>query len=156
MKIHKIEAARRQLDTAISLFFLDGDPCSIITLAAASEEVLGTYSAGTWVKNNEDSIFSRMYNEAMSRGLVYKNKTEFSQKLVNVTKNSLKHGNVEQEQYVFFHEEEPLIRLLHAIVNYQTGSGREFSDAMNRFETWLRNNRPQYLERNHAHNTGAQ
>ena len=91
MKIHKIEAAKRLLDTAISMFFSNDDACSIIVLAAASEEILGNYVDGQWVMNNGENIFCRMYKHAINRGLDYKNKTEFSQKLVNATKNSLKH-----------------------------------------------------------------
>ena len=156
MKIHKIEAAKRQLETAIALFFSSGDPCSIIALAAASEEVLGNYTDGTWVQNNEENMFCRMYKEAINRGLTYKNKCEFSQKLVNVTKNSLKHANHEEEQYVSFNEEETVVRLMHAPMNYQVGSGLEFSDPMNRFEAWLRSNRPRYLQPNYALNTDSQ
>jgi len=146
MKIHKIEAAKRQLDTAISMFFSNGDACSIIALAAASEEVLGNYVDGQWVKNNEENMFCRMYKEAIYRGLDYKNKIEFSQKLVNATKNSLKHANNEAEQYVSFNEEEMVIRLMLTLINYQVGSGLKFSDPMNKFEAWLRNNRPSYLQ----------
>ncbi|HXO98529.1 MAG TPA: hypothetical protein VN857_18210 [Chthoniobacterales bacterium] len=40
IKISKLEAARRQLDTAIRLYFTDGDPISMHTLAAASFEIL--------------------------------------------------------------------------------------------------------------------
>lgn len=138
MKIHKIEAAKRQLETAIALFFSNGDPCSIIALAAASEEVLGNYVDGTWVENNEGNVFFRMYKEAINRGLAYKNTREFSQKLVNITKNSLKHANREEEQNVSFNEEETVVRLKNALVNYQVGSGLEFSDPMNRFEAWLK------------------
>lgn len=154
MKIHKIEAAKRQLETAIALFFSNGDPCSIIALAAASEEVLGNYTNGIWVKNNEGNVFFRMYKEAMNRGLAFKNKGEFSTKLVNITKNSLKHANCEEEQYVSFNEEETVLRLMHALMNYQVGSGLEFSEPMNRFEAWLRSNRPQYLQPNFENTQG--
>ena len=75
MKIHKIEAAQRQLDAATSLFFSGGDPCAVITLAAASEEVLGNYLDGAWVKDNEESMFSRMYLDAVSRGLEWNGKS---------------------------------------------------------------------------------
>jgi len=145
MKIHKIDAARRLLDTAISLFFSNDDACSIISLAAAAEELLGNYVDGRWVKNNENNIFHRIYEEADSRELPYKNKKEFSQRLVNKTKNFLKHANNAEEQYVIFDEDEPVIRLKHALINYQTGSGRQFSDAMVKFESWLRDNRQQYI-----------
>ena len=92
MKIHKIEAAQRQLDTAIDLFFSEGDQCSVIALAAASEEVLGNYVDGVWIEDNKDNMFYRMYSAAIDRGLEFKIKKEFSQKLVNTTKNSLKHS----------------------------------------------------------------
>ena len=134
------------METAIALFFSNGDSCSIIALAAASEEVLGNFTDGTWVLNNEENVFCRMYKEVINRRLAYKNKVEFSQKLVNVTKNSLKHANLEEEQHVSFNEEETVVRLMHALMNYQIGSGLEFSDSMNRFEAWLRSNRPQYLQ----------
>jgi len=39
---------------------------------------------------------------AINRGLEFKNKKEFSQKLVDVTKNSLKHASAEDEHYVSF------------------------------------------------------
>ncbi len=132
------------------------DPCSIIALAAASEKALGNYTDGTWVQNNEENVFCRMYKEAINRGLAYENKCEFSQKLVNVTKNSLKHANREEEHYVSFNEEETVVRLMQALMNYQVGSGLEFSDSMNRFEAWLRSNRPRYLQPNYALNTGSQ
>jgi hypothetical protein len=40
IKISKLEAARRQLDTAIRLYFSNADPVSIHTLAAAAFEIL--------------------------------------------------------------------------------------------------------------------
>jgi hypothetical protein len=40
IKISKLDAARRQLDTAIRLYFMGRDPVSIHTLAAAAFEIL--------------------------------------------------------------------------------------------------------------------
>jgi signal transduction histidine kinase len=146
MKIHKIEAAQRQLDTAISLFFAKGDPCSVITLAAASEELLSHYVDGLWVKNNQNNMFSRMYSEGGNRGLVLGSRTQFSQKLVNVTKNALKHADSEDEQHVSFDEEEMVIRLMLALMSFQIGAGRVFSATMTKFEAWLKEHRQNYLE----------
>lgn len=50
VKISKIEGARRQIDCAITLWFLDGDEVSIHTLAAAAHQVihdLKTHNGGT-------------------------------------------------------------------------------------------------------------
>jgi len=145
MKIHKIEAAQRQLDTAIDLFFSGGDQCAVIALAAASEEVLGHYVDGVWSADNRNNMFCRMYSAAINRGREFKNKKEFSQKLVNVTKNSLKHARTEDEQYVSFNKEEMVIRMMLALMNFQIGAGRSFSAPMTRFEAWLLENRAHYL-----------
>jgi hypothetical protein len=40
MKVTKLDAARRQLDTAIELWFHDADPVSIHTLVFASHEII--------------------------------------------------------------------------------------------------------------------
>lgn len=145
MKICRIDAAQQLLDTAISLFFSEGQPCAVIALAAAAEEVLGNYVNGKWVKNNQNNMFCRMYDIAIKRRLEYSSKKEFSQKLVNRTKNSLKHAGTEEEQYVVIDEEEMVIRLMLAVFNFQTGAGKPFSSAMTKFEIWLKNNRPRYL-----------
>ena len=145
MKLHKIEVARRQIDTAITLFLNGGEPCSIITLAAASEEGLGNYVDGKWIPENSNNMFNRMFEAAKSRGLHFKNKAEFSHNLVNITKHALKHANRSDEQYVSVDEEETVVRLLHALVNYQLGSGQPFTETMNQFEAWLRSERPEYL-----------
>ena len=38
------------------------------------------------------------------------------------------------------------IRLMLALMNFQVGAGREFTPPMRQFETWLKENRPDYLE----------
>jgi len=145
MNLHKIDIAQRQLDTAITLFLSEGDLCSVITLAAASEEILGCYDVGTWVKDNPDNMFNHMFAQAKVRRLDFKSKKEFSQGLVNAVKNGLKHANREEEQFVFVRPEEAVVRLLHAVINFQIGSGRPFSEPMNQFESWVRANRGEYL-----------
>lgn len=42
IKVTKMDAARRQLGTAIELWFTDGDPIAIHTLAAATHEIMHT------------------------------------------------------------------------------------------------------------------
>jgi hypothetical protein len=41
MKLHKGQIAKRQLEAALDLFFSEGEPLAVVTLAAAAEEVLG-------------------------------------------------------------------------------------------------------------------
>lgn len=40
IQISKLEAAKRQRDTAIKMWFADGDPVSIHTLAAAAHQII--------------------------------------------------------------------------------------------------------------------
>src|SRR5215472_10182699 len=47
--VSKIEAARRQLETAIRLYFSDGDPISVHTLTAAAYNVLRGVTAQTGI-----------------------------------------------------------------------------------------------------------
>jgi hypothetical protein len=42
LTLTKLDAARRQLHTAIALWFTNGDPVSIYTLAAAAHEIIHT------------------------------------------------------------------------------------------------------------------
>jgi hypothetical protein len=44
LKLDKLDAARRQLSTAIALWFKDGDPVAIHTLACAAYEIIHTVS----------------------------------------------------------------------------------------------------------------
>ena len=41
MLIHKIQIAKRQIEAAADLFFGNGDPLAVVTLAGAAEEILG-------------------------------------------------------------------------------------------------------------------
>ena len=45
MKLHKTEVASRQIDTAIDLFLDGKDYLSVVTLAGASEEIVGSLIA---------------------------------------------------------------------------------------------------------------
>lgn len=79
IKISKFDAAKRQLETAIRLFFNDIDPISIHTLAFAAYGILsnlnkhqkgtallfdGTIFENTQIKEQDKSEFSKKINEA--------------------------------------------------------------------------------------------
>jgi hypothetical protein len=71
ISITKIDAAKRQLDTAIDLWFRSGDPVSIHTLASAAQEILvpiakakgtflGAFDTIYIVPGKEDEYFAWM------------------------------------------------------------------------------------------------
>lgn len=82
-KISKIDASRRQLDTAIRLYFNHGDEISIHTLTCASHEILKKIGENT---NIESVILDKMVNMA------YENKREELRKKLNEAKTFFKHG----------------------------------------------------------------
>jgi len=55
MLITKLESARRQLETAVKLYFNDIDPVSIHTLACAAQEILAELNTK---KGNVPAIMS--------------------------------------------------------------------------------------------------
>ena len=78
----KIEAARRQLRSAIELWFADGDPISILTLAAAAHQIIHDLNR---LNKGPDMLFD---------SLLIKN--EFREEFVAKMKepaNFLKHAN---------------------------------------------------------------
>lgn len=91
-------------------------------------------------------MFNRMLQLAGERGLEINSKSELSRKLVNITKNAIKHADSSDEQHVWIDSEEAIFWLLRAVLNYQMGSREPFSDLMNQFEAWLRENRPEYID----------
>src|SRR6476660_10353827 len=69
--ISKLDAARRQLETAILLYFHEGDPVSIHTLACAAHEVIRDFNKATGGKRTmteeiEDLIKPQMLREYRS------------------------------------------------------------------------------------------
>jgi len=74
IRVSKIESARRQLETAVTLYFNDKDPVSIHTLACAAHEIIAELNKnqggtplileGKIVKNEYKKEFQRMVREA--------------------------------------------------------------------------------------------
>jgi hypothetical protein len=62
LHISKLDAARRQLEVAIRLYFFDDDPVSIYTLGAASYGILRDYAAskGVELQTAEQGILRRV------------------------------------------------------------------------------------------------
>ncbi|MBI2070045.1 MAG: hypothetical protein HYT79_05525 [Elusimicrobia bacterium] len=65
MALTKLDVAKRQLETAVTLYFNDADPVSIHTLTCASHEVLVTLNkeAGNSPTIMSDSLINEQYKE---------------------------------------------------------------------------------------------
>jgi hypothetical protein len=109
IKIGKLEAARRQLKTAIQIYFDNCDPVSIHTLAAASLELLRALDArgpktGTIfddLKQQIEPAFHKHFEIAL-----------------RAPQNFFKHANRDPEEVIVFNPDLPEIFLWEATVKY--------------------------------------
>ncbi|QKK01302.1 MAG: hypothetical protein HND55_00765 [Pseudomonadota bacterium] len=116
MKIHKVDAARRQIEAAIRLWE-DEDHVSALTLAGAAEEILGNLLG----RSNMTSFLKRISDQAEQRQSKLPPKELY--KIVNRTKNALKHANDDSEDAVEFDVEDARLMVTRALINYQELTG---------------------------------
>lgn len=107
MKISKLDAARRQLEVAITLYFHEGDPVSIHTLTSAAYEILRAVNDGRpmikdWLK---DWIKPEHLNEV--------------RKKLNESQNFFKHADRDPDQILDFEPGTTQIFLWDACLTYK-------------------------------------
>lgn len=95
MKIHKIEIAQRQIDTAIELFLNDKDFVSALTLAGAGEEITGKLLERKGERNMVQKLHS-WYQDTTGTKIEF---GEFCRR-TNLARNTLKHANDPEEDEV--------------------------------------------------------
>ena len=132
MRLHKKEIAKRQIETALELFFEQKDFLSVITLAGASEEILG-------------SLLRRVGKRSMMDHLVDLDKhmsgvgrdSKVVNEEVNGIRNSLKHANNPAEDELEVDPEHAVAMLARAVANY-TSLESDVTPAMYRLYEHLR------------------
>lgn len=142
MKLTKLEAARRQLDTAAKLFLSDDDRLALHTLSGAAEEILGKLVE----RAGQQNMFERMRHHAEERFGRAVRSVELS-KLVNDSRNSLKHANDPNEDSFVYDSDHAVVMLFRAMVNYQLLCG-ELTDTMEKAVERLGHNYPSLLQPN--------
>lgn len=116
-RITKIDAARRQLRTAIRLFFEDQDAVSIHTLAGAAHEVLRDLLIGTSPRSfikDTDIIKPGHEKEYWAA--------------VNKARNFFKHADNDPTEVLQFHAEFNPLWILDAVEMYKRYVGRLLHD----------------------------
>jgi hypothetical protein len=110
----KLEAAKRQLETAITLYFNDADPVSIHTLVSASHEILAALNkeAGNTPTIISDSLINEGY------------KKEF-RKWMKEPRNFFKHADKDPKGAYTFYPEINDFFLLDACETYQVLTGEK-------------------------------
>lgn len=144
MKLHKKEIARRQIDTAIELFFRRKDYLSIVTLASAGEEIIGNLLERANSKNMVGYLVD-LDKKLTGAGRPF----EVVNHEINGFRNSLKHAKDpnEDEIDVAQEQEHAIAMLSRAITNYNKLE-RRLSGRMEEFYDWLRQNRPDLFTSN--------
>lgn len=99
LKIPKLEAARRQLDTAIALFSQSGDPVSIHTLACAAYDVIDNVNQS---RGRTETFVKRRYTKQPGK---------LSVAAINAVQNFFKHANRDPDGELEFFPEmtEPIM-----------------------------------------------
>jgi hypothetical protein len=132
IKITKLTAARAQLRTAITLWFDDGDPISIHTLAFAAYTVIHDASKG----KRRDLLFdSRIVKEQYRR--------EWNGRLKQHA-NFFKHADKDADAKIEFNPVLSEYFILFAIVGI-TLSGERHSTEESAFLLWVHLHRPELL-----------
>jgi len=127
IQVDKIEAARRQLKTAVWLYFVGADPLSVHTLAAAARQVL------------EDANTHRGGKPMLVSGKVLELlKPELHgafQRIFRSSANFLKHAKKDPDDVLRFRPEETEFLLVEACLTYWELSGRKEPEFM-AFQAW--------------------
>ncbi|HEX5806428.1 MAG TPA: hypothetical protein VFY31_08860 [Macromonas sp.] len=123
-KVSKTEAAQRQLDTAIDLFFEEGDALSAYTLAfAAFKVLLNMYP------HNQDDDFGEQIDKLIAERIGW---PRFSE-----TANFLKHADRDPEGFLEDFDSERVLPVIGlASLLYRRLSGN-FSRKMEAFDFWI-------------------
>lgn len=125
-QISKLDAARRQLETAIKLYFADLDSVSIHTLTCASHEIL--FQIGREKKIS--SIIRHKFKELIKE-------EKFGYVMVEFDKiaNFFKHGSDGARKQLTFNPKFTELWLWDSCLMYQQFAG-EFTDYMGCFHLW--------------------
>ena len=126
LTISKIEAARSQLDTAIELWFRDGDPVSIHTLAAAAYQVVHD------IKTHRGIEQELMYDSIVI-------KDEYRSLWINLVKkqqNFFKHADRDPNELVEFPLSANVLFMVMSLYGLEI-LGEKKSIPMRIFNTWL-------------------
>ncbi len=129
-KVHitKLDAARRQLETAIRLYFHNGDIVSIHTLASAAHEIVDDLAKA---KNVERTLFKGMVLDYI---LPEHQKKWFE--ALNEAQNYFKHADRDHQKVIQFEPRTTELTLFDSVDTYARISG-EHTSLMKIFMGWF-------------------
>ncbi len=125
MDISKLDAAKRQLDTAVALYFRDGDVISMHTLAAAAHQVLMDLSKLEGIKSLVKE--TTLIREERKKEYILK---------VNEAENFFKHATTDRHKLLDFNPEVSEFLIFDAIGMY-TQLTHEITEDYSIFKAWF-------------------
>jgi hypothetical protein len=134
LKVSKTDAARRQIETAIRLWFFSGDPVSIHTLAAAAHQVLHDIGKGRGFPTALRNL-PGVRPEAIKR----------LRKLVSRYENFFKHADHDADALLDFNPEATEVFLLDAVTTYESLT-QEVVPILSTFKAWMFLQNPKLME----------
>lgn len=109
LPVTKLDAAVRQLETAITMWFADGDPVSICTLSSAAHEIIDSLNTG----------FGGSPTMLQGRN-IYPEKRDLALALLRMAPNFFKHGGKDPNETHFFAVKGQVAILADAVATYNS------------------------------------
>lgn len=128
LKISKLDAVRRQLETAIRLYFSNGDPVSIHTLAAAAYNITRDINKKM---GSSPLLIKELFLKCVREG-----HEEEVRKKLNEAENFFKHAERDHQAVIDFNPELSEMFVLEACSAYYKLRG-EFPPLFKLFQSWF-------------------
>lgn len=141
LNISKLDAARRQLEAAMLLYFREADPVAIHSLAAAAHEILKDLSS----KFGSPMPIERTLAQALGKELAKK-----LGRLAREPQNFFKHANRNAESILEFSPGLTDLILLDSVVQYCSITGEQ-PPMLGAFIAWFAIQNPEVLENTSTH-----
>lgn len=134
MEIDKLEAARRQIETSIEMYFLDKDFVSLHTLTGAANEILRDIGNLKGIKSMKEQLLDMARPE----------KKKEVRALLNRSQNFFKHADKDPEESLNFELEEAYMFIFDNCLMYEKLAGKA-TKIMDGFTVWVRMKTPDYF-----------
>ncbi len=134
LKVSKTDAAKRQLETAIRLWFFSADPVSIHTLAAAAHQILHDLGKKRGVPATLRDLpgirpeYEKVVRETVSR-----------------YENFFKHADKDPDALLDFNQQATEIFILDAVVTYESLT-QEIVPILSTFKAWMFIQKPELMK----------
>ena len=124
--VTKREAAIRQLDAAIKLFFAEADMIAVHTLVGASIQVMLGLGHPQGIQS-----------PIRSSDYIYKDRLKDWINALNRTQNFLKHADKDRDEVLQYSEESTILLIMEAVILAENLSLQEGSKAQLAFKVWF-------------------